>query len=88
VTQLLAAPPVSKHPDFEEFPDSTVTFNKESVAELSLLEIEAMSRDDLVSAIRAVVVPFIEEDRLEYQDRKTLLRLLYLARQCCRNQGY
>jgi hypothetical protein len=88
VTQRLAdapAPTPSVFSDVAEFP---IQFDKESVAELSLCEIETMSRDELLNAIRAVVVPFVDDDRLEFQERETLLRLLYLARQCCRNQGY
>ncbi|MBT4867194.1 MAG: hypothetical protein HON53_18980 [Planctomycetaceae bacterium] len=90
MTQLLApAPaPVATPSDFTDVAEFPIQFDKESVAELSLCEIETMSRGDLVNAIRAVVVPFVEDDRLEFQERETLLRLLYLARQCCRNQGY
>ena len=78
-TLMLEAPPVL---------EETALFTKESVAELSPPQIDELSRDELVEAIRVVSVSFIEEDRLEYQDRAILTRLLYLARQCCRNQGY
>jgi hypothetical protein len=88
VTQLLADAPVSTLTPCDDIAEFPVQFDKESVAELSLCEIEAMPHDDLLNAIRAVVVPFVDDDRLDFQDRKTLLRLLYLARQCCRNQGY
>ena len=90
MTQLLAPVPaaVSTPSAVSDVAELSIPFDKESVAELSLCEIEAMSRDDLLNAIRAVVVPFVDDDRLEFQERETLLRLLYLARQCCRNQGY
>ena len=88
MTQLLADAPVTALAGFDDVAQFPIQFGKESVAELSLCEIEAMTRDNLGNAIRAVVVPFVDDDRLEFQDRRTLLRLLYLARQCCRNQGY
>jgi hypothetical protein len=88
VTQRLADAPVSTPSVFSDTDEFSIRFDKESVADLSLCEIETMSRDDLLNAIRVVVMPFVEDDRLEFQERTTLLRLLYLARQCCRNQGY
>ena len=81
-TLVLEAPPL------ESTLEETCLFTKETVAELSPPQIDDMTRDEMVEAIRVVSVSFIEEDRLEYQDRATLTRLLYLARQCCRNQGY
>jgi len=94
VTQLpapaptTACAPVSTLAGCDDVADVSMHFDKGSVAELSLCEIEAMSRDDLLNAIRAVIMPFVDDDRLEFQDRRTLLRLLYLARQSCRNQGH
>ena len=88
MSQLIAEAPIATLDASDALVEYPVEFDKESVAELSLVEIESMTHDDLLSAIRAVVLPFVDEDRLEYQDRQTLLRLLYLARQSCRNQGY
>ena len=64
-------------------------FSKARVAELSPGRIAQMSSGELSRAIRDVgVLRFCDESRLTYLDRPTLERLVYLARQCCRNQGY
>lgn len=65
--------------------------NKPDVAELDSEEIAGMDCADLIEAIRAAHLPFLQsefEHRLEFCDREMLERLVYLARRCCRNQGY
>ena len=64
--------------------------DKSDVAELSLLKISRMTCDELIRVIRAAQLPLLRPDadeQLEFQDRPTLERLVYLARRCCRNQG-
>ena len=64
---------------------------KAMVAELSLAEIREMSVEQLVDAIRAAQVPLFRDAvirHLQFYDRMTLKQLVYLARRCCRNQGY
>jgi hypothetical protein len=67
------------------------TFTKAAIAELSLAEIRRMTQDELVRVVQTVRMSFLEDDdleRLHYLDRPTLLRLAFLARRTCRNQGY
>jgi hypothetical protein len=72
-----------------DFADTDDAYTKASVAELSRDRITRMSSGELARAIRDVsVLQFCDENRLDYLDRGTLERLVYLARQCCRNQGY
>ncbi|MBW3542936.1 MAG: hypothetical protein KY476_21960, partial [Planctomycetes bacterium] len=66
-------------------------FNKASVASLSHGHIARMPREQLVEALRAADLPLLDEEalgRLPKLERSTLERLLFLARRCCRNQGY
>ena len=65
--------------------------DKPMVAELSPLQISRMTCEELARAIRASGLPIIQtelSEHLEFYDRATLERLVYLARRCCRNQGY
>ena len=65
--------------------------DKATVASLSPPEISQMTCAALVRVIRSAGLPFVRSDidgRLEGYDRPTLERLAYLARRCCRNQGY
>lgn len=65
--------------------------DKPTVAAFSTTQIRDMSRQDMIRAIRACRLPGVGErlgQHLKYYDRSTLQRLLYLARRCCRNQGY
>jgi hypothetical protein len=58
------------------------------IATLSGEQIERMSNEHIVSAIRAVRASHLREDvaeNLPYMDRPTLERLLYLTRRYCRN---
>lgn len=63
-------------------------YSKASVAQLSTQEILGMSREALIGAVDAACLPFVDRARLAHHDRLTLIRLAYLARRCCRNQGY
>ena len=65
--------------------------DKVMVAELMPLQISQMTCEELARAIRASGLPIIQtalNEHLELYDRTTLERLVYLARRCCRNQGY
>ncbi|HUG93712.1 MAG TPA: hypothetical protein VML55_22975 [Planctomycetaceae bacterium] len=91
--QLLDEPAVeltetlATHDDRDD--DSPDGFTKARVAELSSGRITAMSTADMARAVRDVsVLQFCDPSRLEFLDRPTLERLVFLARQCCRNQGY
>jgi hypothetical protein len=88
VTQLLIEPAAARTRAFALPADGQTYHTKSSVAELSAGQIADMPHDELVDAIRVVLVPSVDEDRLQFQERSTLLRLVYLARRCCRNQGY
>ena len=64
---------------------------KSDVAELSPGQISTMNHKELVDAVLAADLPLIGDqwrERLLFKDRETLVRLVYLARRCCRNQGY
>jgi hypothetical protein len=92
VLQLLEDAAVDTTETYSTFADVAATddiYTKASVAELSRDRITRMSCGELARAIRDVsALQFCNESRLDYLDRSTLERLLYLARQCCRNQGY
>ena len=65
--------------------------DKLMVAELSPLQISRMTCEELARAICASGLPIIQtelSEHLEFYDRVTLERLVFLARRCCRNQGY
>jgi hypothetical protein len=66
--------------------------DKSMVADLSSLALERMTCEELARVICAVELPqLLDRDRncqLPHGDREALLRLAYLARNCCRNQGY
>lgn len=65
--------------------------DKADVARLSPQEISGMTRQEMVQTIRAAQLPLVDREtaqRLMFCDRDTLERLVYLARRCCRNQGY
>ena len=86
--QLLIEPPAASTRTFAPPADGQTYHTKASVAELSARQITDMSHDELVDAICVVLVPSVDEDHLKFQERATLLRLVYLARRCCRNQEY
>lgn len=65
--------------------------DKAAVAALGPVDIARLTRRELVAAIVAAELPLLQADpaeRLRFLDRWTLERLVYLARHCCRNQGY
>ena len=65
--------------------------DKATVADLPRAQIREMTRDELACVIRAAEMPILRGDaaeRLKLFDREILERLAYLARYCCRNQGY
>ena len=67
------------------------TWDKSTVAALTASNIEHLSDAELVEAIRGSGLPVLRretEGRLEFYGRQTLERLVWLARRCCRNQGY
>lgn len=60
-----------------------------TIGELSSTEISQMACDEMLWMIRAARLPLFpvaNERRLELLDRKTLERLVYLARRCCHNR--
>jgi hypothetical protein len=60
-----------------------------TIADLSAVEISQMIGDELARVIRAarfLQMTCASEEHLEYYDRQTLERLVYLARRCCRNR--
>jgi hypothetical protein len=79
-----AKPRVSEHHE----PDA---LDKPAVAELSNEAIEEMTPEELRRLIAASEHPWAGqrlERRLAFCDRDMLVRLAFLARRCCRNQGY
>ncbi|QDT91519.1 hypothetical protein Pan161_31780 [Gimesia algae] len=82
---------VTDHQRFTKDFSTEYEFDKSLIAELSATQISRMTCADLIRLIRAVKMPLLYNDiskHLEYYDRKTLERLVYLSRRCCRNQGY
>ncbi|MEX1230237.1 MAG: hypothetical protein WEB58_08360 [Planctomycetaceae bacterium] len=81
-----------RHCDPDESIDHIDAWDKYAVAELSADRIDHMTCDELVQAVRAAEFPALfrtDLDRhLDFLDRGALKRLAFLARQCCRNQGY
>lgn len=70
---------------------SGITFDKPSVAALSREDILAMSQRDLVEAVRGSELPTLNAESMahvEFLEPDALRRLLFLARECCRHQGY
>jgi hypothetical protein len=64
---------------------------KSNVAALAGDQIDGMDQEELVRVIRVAHMSLIRpnvNERLGLYGRDTLRRLAYLARRCCRNQGY
>ena len=60
-----------------------------AIADLPPQTISHMSDSELVGVIRAARLPLMIDrigQRLQFQDRRTLERLAYLARRCCQNR--
>lgn len=76
----------------EQSCDETDVLDKSAVAEFSESDINNMSCHELVRVIRAAsLTDAMQSDfdrRLPFYDRPTLKRLAFLARRCCRNQGF
>ncbi len=65
--------------------------SKADVAKLRAEQISRLSREELIDAIRTAQMPKVGpemEERLPYCDNEILRRMVFLARHCCRNQGY
>ena len=70
-------------------PNTGKALDDATIADLSAIEISQMIGDELARVIRAARLLQLtcgNEEHLEYYDRRTLERLVYLARQCCRNR--
>lgn len=67
------------------------SLDKATIAALPAMTIQQMNREELVRLIEATDLPMARGERSQHlldTDRNALLRLAYLARRCCRNQGY
>lgn len=65
--------------------------DKADLAELSSVQISRMTCDELIRVVRATQLPLLRpetDEHLEFYDRPTLERLVYLVRRCCRKQGF
>jgi hypothetical protein len=61
------------------------------IAGLTNQQIGRMTREELVRVIRATHLPYLSQELVEHVqfcDRPTLEKMVYLARRCCRNRGY
>lgn len=71
--------------------ESSRPWKKAEIAELSASDVSELSADDLKDVVRMVNTslpqPLIER-RIAGLDRPALERLAFLARRCCRSQGY
>ena len=78
----------------EETSSSTVAlqrFDRRAIAGLSCAEIHGLTCEELVSVVQTApppTVPLEMLEHLEFQNREVLERLAFLARECCRNQGF
>ena len=74
----------------EAKPGMSLSYARARIASLSPVEIESMDRSHLVEIVResGAARSTELEDRLEFVDRLTLERLVYLARRRFRNRGY
>lgn len=67
------------------------SFDRPAVAGLSSAEIHGLTCDELVRVVQTAPPPTVPPEmleHLEFQSREVLERLAFLARECCRNQGY
>lgn len=65
--------------------------SKADIAELSPNQISRMTNDELAAVVHTVRMSFMPAnsfDHLQFMDREALIRLVFLARRTCRNQGY
>src|SRR5512140_2758005 len=76
-------------PTIRPLPDAAEALDDAMIADLSALKISQMTRDEFVRMIRAARLPQLNSatgEHLELYDRRTLERLAFLARRCCRNR--
>ncbi len=67
------------------------SLSKADVAELTVSEISDLPVENLACAVQTAELRFLQGNRptrLESLSRDALERLAFLARRCCRNQGY
>lgn len=70
-------------------PDAAEALDAAMIADLSAMKISQMTRYEVLRVIRAAHLPQLNSatgEHLELCDRKTLERLAFLARRCCRNR--
>jgi hypothetical protein len=85
------ARPAAREPQRDNRASDPPAFTKPEVASLSPTDIRRLSSDELMAAVHAAAVPLFRADaidRLQYCDRPTLERIVFLARRTVRNQGY
>ena len=68
-------------------PSTVSRSNDATVAGLSSVQIQAMTNGDFIEIIRSVDYPFAGKERLEYFDRDTLQRVVYLVRRWCQRRS-
>jgi len=77
---------------FSEHHQVCQPLGKSAVAQLTAVVIDGLTCEELVGVIRAANLPPLSrpelQQRLPFYDHDTLRRLAYLARRCCRNQGF
>jgi hypothetical protein len=69
--------------------DAVEALDDATIAEFSSIKISQMTRDEILRVIRAARLPLLKsgiDEQLEFYDRRTLERLVYLSRHCCRNR--
>jgi hypothetical protein len=76
-------------PTVRPLPDDAEALDDATIADLSAMKISQMTRDELVRVIKAARLPQLNSatgEHLELYDRRTLERLIFLARRCCRHR--
>ncbi|MCG6154701.1 hypothetical protein [Rubinisphaera margarita] len=71
---------------FSSVQESPLTHSVKSVADLTMDQIRAMERSELIQVIQQGRVPFLEHDRLGSHDTSTLQQLALLSRESCTHQ--
>ncbi|MGE3317111.1 MAG: hypothetical protein AB7O26_18495 [Planctomycetaceae bacterium] len=64
--------------------------DKSAIADLSFAQMQILSDEALVAVIRnsELPLPALQHRQLHFMNRDELERIAYLARRCCRLQGY
>lgn len=76
-------------PADRSFSKITAALDDATIADLSPMKISQMPRDEMMRVIEAARLPLLptgSAKHLEFHDRKTLERLVHLARRCCHNR--